>query len=124
MRLSLIRSSDEDHSCLTLSLLWLKRKATCSITGCFEETEMTHMLPLKGTEIQPAFYRQWPVTGRSKACPLGPRGRVVLSCGSKEYFAKLPSPPHSLTPRFSSSLRASLKVTLNCSTHISYSITQ
>ena len=124
MRLSLIRSSDEDHSCLTLSLRWLKRKATCSITGCFEETEMTHMLPLKGTETQSAFCRHWPVTGRSKACPLGPRGRVVLSGGSKVYFAKLPSPPQSPTPRFSSSLRASLKVTLNSLTHISYSITQ
>ena len=126
MHLSSIRSSDEDHSCLTLSLHWLKRIATCNIKGCFEETEMTHMLPLKGTETQSAFYRQWPVTGRSKACLLGPRGRAVLSCGSKVYFAKLPSPPHSPspplspTPRFSRSLRASLKVTLNSSTLMSH----
>ena len=98
------------------SLCWLKRRATCSIKGCFEETEMTHMLPLKGTETQSASYRHWPVTGRNKACPLGPRGRVVLSCGSRVYFAKLSSPPRLSTPWFTSSLRASLKVTLNTST--------
>ena len=80
---------------------------------------MTHMLPLKGTETQSAFYRHWPVTGRNKACPLGPRGRVVLSCGSRVYFAKLSSPPHLPTPRFIRSLRASLKVTLNSLTLIS-----
>ena len=80
---------------------------------------MTHMLPLKGTETQSDFYRHWPVTGRSKACPLGPRGRVVLSCGSRVYFAKLSSPPHLPTPRFIRSLRASLKVTLNSLTLIS-----
>ena len=81
---------------------------------------MTHMLPLKGTDTQSAFYRHWPVTGRSKACLLGPRGRVVLSGGSKVYFSKLPSPPQSPTSRFSSSLRASLKVTLNSSTLTSH----
>lgn len=102
------------------SLCWLKRRATCSIKGCFEETEMTHMLPLKGTETQSAFYRHWPVTGRNKACPLGPRGRVVLSCGSRVYFAKLSRPPRLSTPWFTSSLRASLKVTLNTSTLTSH----
>ena len=99
----------------------MKRRATCSIKGCLEETEMTHMLHLKGTETCNASYTPWPVTGRSKACSLGPRGRVVLSCGSRVYFAKLSSPPRLSTPWFTSSLRASLKVTLNSLTLTSHS---
>ena len=72
MRLSLIRSSDKDHSCLTLSLRWLKRKATCSITGCFEETEWLTCFPSRGQthnllftdtglslgEVKPALWAQ------------------------------------------------------------------
>ena len=86
----------------------MKRRTTCSIKGCFEETEITHMLHLKGTETHPASYTPWPVPGRSKACPLGPGGRAVLSCESRVYFANLPSPPRSPTPRFTRPLRASL----------------
>ena len=69
---------------------------------------MTHMLPLKGTETHNASCTPWPVTGGSKAYPLGPRGRVALSCESRVYFVKLPSPLHSPTPWFTRSLRALL----------------
>ena len=72
MRLSSIRNSDEDHSCLTLSLHWLKRRATCSITGCFEETEWLTCFPSRGQthnllftdtglslgEVKPALWAQ------------------------------------------------------------------
>ena len=109
------------------SLHWLARRATCSIKGCFKGTEMTHMLHLKGTETHPASYTPWPVAGTSKACPLGPGGRAVLSCESRVYFEKLSSPARSPTPRFtrhiagaSTQPRRGVKVTLNSSTLISH----
>ena len=80
------------------SLCWMKRRATCSTKGCFEQTEMTHMLHINGTETRPASYTPWPIPGRSKACSLGPEGWAMLSCESRVYFANLPSHPHSPTP--------------------------
>ena len=108
MYLSLIRNSDEDHSCLNpgVSIGWQGEQHEASkdaLKGqkwltCFTSREQTH----------PASYTPWPVTGRSKACPLGPGGRAVLSCESRVYFAKLSSSAHSPTPRFTRFLRTSL----------------
>lgn len=75
--------------------------------GCFEETEMTHMLPLKGTETQSAFYRHWPVTGRSKNLPSGPKRKELCFLVGAKYFTQNSPASSSPTPWFSSSLRAS-----------------